>query len=161
LEAAHYAARHDQKRQCADLTHLLAGFVEIKGYWDEAMVAHTLALEASRDLADPARIARASLELSVVNQQAGRPHAPLLLAEDGAALYRSLDDRRGLGEALDQMGLALQRTARSREALAHFDEARTLFDGDADRHGTANALAHSGIACWHLGRYPDASSHLR
>ena len=160
LRAAQYAGRHEWQRHCADLTHVLAAFVEVMGYWEEAMQAHTMALQACRDLADPARIARASLELSVVSQQAGRPEAALALAEDAAAIYQSLADGRGLAEALDQIGLANQRAARSREGLAYFAEARTLYDDVADTHGMANALSHSAIASWHLGRYPDAMASL-
>lgn len=160
LQAAQHAGRHEWKRQCADLTHVLAGFVEMKGYWDDAIAAQTLALQACRELADPARIARAALELSVVSQQAGRHEATLALAEEAAAIYQSLADQRGLAEALDQIGLANQRAARSREALAYFHEARTLYGNAADTHGMATALSHTGIACWHLGRYPDGLSHL-
>ncbi len=161
LQAAQHAGRHEWKRKCADLTHVLADFVETGAHWHEAIAAHTLALQACRDLADPARIAQASLELSAVSQQTGRQEATLPLAEDAAAIYRSLADRRGEAEALDQIGLAHQRTARSREALAYFHEARILYDGAADQRGVANTLSHSGIACWHLGRYPDAMGHLR
>ena len=160
LQAAQYAGRHEWKRQCADLTHVLAGFIEIKGYWDDAIAAQTVALQACRELADPTRIARASLELSVVSQQAGRHEAALALAEEAAAIYQSLADQRGLAEALDQIGLANQRSARSREALAYFHEARTLYGKAADTHGMATALSHTGIASWHLGRYPDALTHL-
>jgi DNA-binding SARP family transcriptional activator len=161
LQAAQYAGRHEWKRKCADLTHVLADFVEIRAYWDEAIAAHTLALQACRDLADPARIAQASLELSAVSQQTGRHEATLPLAEDAAAIYRSLADPRGEAEALDQIGMAHQRAARSRAALAYFHEARILYRDAADRRGVANTLSHSGIACWHLGRYPHAMSHLR
>jgi DNA-binding SARP family transcriptional activator len=161
LQAAQHAGRHEWKRKCADLTHVLAGFVEIRAYWDEAIAAHTLALQACRDLADPARIAQASLELSEVSQQTGRHEATLPLAEEAAAIYRSLADRRGEAEALDQIGMAHQRAARSREALAYFHEARILYRGAADQRGVAVTLSHSGIACWHLGRYPDAMGHLR
>ena len=161
LEAAQYAGRHEWKRKCADLTHVLAGFVEIRAYWDEAIAAHTLALQACRDLDDPARIAQASLELSVVSRQTGRHEATLPLAEDAAEIYRSLADQRGEAEALDQIGIAQQRAARSREALAYFHEARILYRDAADQRGVANTLSHSGIACWHLGRYPDAMGHLR
>src|ERR1035437_1005003 len=160
LQAAQHAGRHEWKQKCADLIHVLAGFVEIRAYWDEAIAAHTLALQACRDLADPARIAQASLELSEVSQQTGRHEATLALAEDAAAIYRSLADRRGEAEALDQIGMAHQRAARSREALAYFHEARLLYHDAADRHGVANTLSHSGIACWHLGHYPDAMDHL-
>jgi DNA-binding SARP family transcriptional activator len=161
LRAAQHAGRHEWKRKCADLTHVLADFVETRAYWHEAIAAHTLALQACRDIADPARIAQASLELSAVSQQTGRHEATLPLAEDAAAIYRSLADRRGEAEALDQIGMAHQRAARSREALAYFQEARILYQSAADQRGVASTLSHSGIACWHLGRYPDAMDHLR
>lgn len=160
LEAARHAAEHEWQRQCADLTHVLAGFVEIRAYLHEAIEAHTIALQACRDIADPARIAYASLELSVVKQQIGQHAAALGLAGDAAAIYRSLGDGCGEAEALDQMGLAHQREARSREAFAYFQEAQTLYDEAGDRHGVAESLGHSGIACWHLGRFPDAMEQM-
>ena len=85
--------------KCADLTHLLADFMEISAYWEEAIAAHTLALQAGRDLDDPARIAQASLALSAVRQQTGQHEAARPLAEEAAAIYRSLADpeRRGRG----------------------------------------------------------------
>jgi DNA-binding SARP family transcriptional activator/tetratricopeptide (TPR) repeat protein len=160
LQAARYAGRHEWKEKCADLTHALAGFMEIRAYWDEAIAAHTLALQAGRDLSDPARTARASLELSEVSQQTGRYEAALPLAEDAAGIYRSLADRRGEADALDQIGMAHQRAGRSREALAYFHEARILYRYTADQDGLATTLSHSGIASWQLGRYPDAMEHL-
>src|ERR1022692_1040532 len=160
LQAAQHAGRREWKQKCADLTHVLADFVEIRAYWDEAIASHTLALQACRDVADPARLALASLELSVVSQQTGRHEAALPLAEDAAAIYRSLADRLGEAEALDRIGLAAQRAARSREALAYFNEAGTLYRDAADQHGLASTLSHSGIACWQLGRYPEAMAHL-
>jgi DNA-binding SARP family transcriptional activator len=161
LQAAQYAARHEWKRKCADLIHALAGFVQVRAHWDEAIAAHTLALQASRDIADPGRIAQAALELSEVSQETGRHEAMLPLAEDAAAIYRSQGDRRGEAHALDQIGLAHLRTTRYREALAYFHEARHLYRTAGDRHGEATTLAHAGIVCWHLGRYPDALDHLR
>jgi len=161
LQAAQHAGRHEWKQKCADLTHVLADFMEIRTYWNEAIAAHTLALEACRDLADPARIAQASLALSAVRQQSGRYEAARQPAEEAAAIYRSLADPGGEAEALDQLGLVHQRTARSREALAYFHEARLLYRDAGDQRGIADALSHSGIACWHLGRYPEATDHLK
>jgi DNA-binding SARP family transcriptional activator/tetratricopeptide (TPR) repeat protein len=161
LQAAQHAGRHEWKQKCADLTHLLAEFLEIRAFWDEAIPAHTLALQACRELADPARIAQAALDLSAVRQQIGRQEASLPLAEEAAAVYRSLSDRRGEAEALDQIGMAHQRAARSREALAYFHEARILYGAAADQRGVAGTLSHSGIACTQLGRYPEALAHLR
>jgi DNA-binding SARP family transcriptional activator/tetratricopeptide (TPR) repeat protein len=164
LQAARCAGTrewNEWKQKCADLSHVLAEFVEITACWHEAIAAHTLALRAARDLADPARIARASLALSAVLQQTGRHETALPRAEEAAAIYRQLGDRGGEADALDQVGLAHQRTARSREALAYFREAWILYHAIEDQRGVAAALSHSGIACWHLGRYPEARAHMR
>jgi tetratricopeptide (TPR) repeat protein/DNA-binding SARP family transcriptional activator len=161
LQAASYAGRHEWKQACADLSDVLAEFLEISAYWDEAIAAHTAALQASRYLADPARTAHALLALGVVRQQTGRHDAAIPLAEEAAAICRTLGDLRGEGESLVEIGLAHQRTARSREALAYFREARVLYEEAADLRGVANTLMYSGIACWHLGRRPEADSNLR
>jgi DNA-binding SARP family transcriptional activator len=160
LCAARYAGKHEWKAKCADLIGLLADFVEVNAYWDEAIAAHSLALQASRDLADPARIAQAALALSAVRQQTGRHEAAIVLAEEAAGIYRSLADRGGEADSLDQIGLAHQRTARSREALAYFQEAQILYRAAEDPCGVATTASHCGIACWHLGRYPEANAHL-
>jgi DNA-binding SARP family transcriptional activator/tetratricopeptide (TPR) repeat protein len=159
-QAAQYAARHEWKPKCADLIHALAGFLRLRAYWDEAIAAQTLALQASRDIADPGRIAQAELELCEVSQETGRHEETLPLAEDAASIYRSQADRRGEAHALDQIGMAHARVTRYREALAYFREARIMYDAVGDQHGVADALSHAGIACWHLGRHSDAKTHL-
>jgi tetratricopeptide (TPR) repeat protein len=161
LQAARYAYRHEWKQKCADLTHALAGFLDVSAYWGEAIEAHTLALQASRDAADPARIAQASLDLSEVSQQTGRHEAALPLAEAAAEIYRSLADRRGEAEALDQIGMAKGRAGRFREGLAYFREALITDPDPASKHGVARTLSHAGIVSWQLGRYPDAMDDLK
>jgi DNA-binding SARP family transcriptional activator/tetratricopeptide (TPR) repeat protein len=161
LRAAHHAGSRDWQQECADLICLLADFMAIRAYWDEAIAAHTLALQASRNLADPARIAQASRAPRPERQQTGRHETAIALADEAAAIYRGLADRRGEAESLDQIGLAHQRTARSREALAYFQEAGILYRAAADLRGAADTLSHSGIACWHLGRYPEAHARLQ
>jgi DNA-binding SARP family transcriptional activator len=161
VQAARYAGRHEWKQQCADLAHVLADFLEVGAYWDEAITAHTTALQASRELDDRARVAQAALDLGAVSQQAGRHEAALALAEEAAAIYRALADRGGEAAALDQIGTIHSRAARAREALAYFREARIRYSDAEDQRGVAATLCHSGIACDQLGRYPEAMTHLR
>ncbi len=160
LQAAQHAGRHERKRQCADLIHVLAEFVAVEAHWPEAAAAHAMALQACRDLADQAAVAQAALELSVVSQQAGQHAEALPLAEEAAAAFRSLGELQGEAEAIDQMGMAHQRAGRPDEALAHFREAADRFGGAADPRGEAGALSHAGIACWHLARREQALEHL-
>ena len=161
LQVARYADRHEWKLKAADLIDLLADFLEIGAYWDEAAAAHALALQASRDIADPARIARAARALSAVWQQTGRHEVSIPLAEEAAEIYRSLADRGGEARALDQIGQAHLRMARFREALAYCEEARILYGAAADQRGVAETLSHSGIVCWSLGRHPEAKDRMR
>jgi DNA-binding SARP family transcriptional activator/tetratricopeptide (TPR) repeat protein len=161
LQAAGYAGRHEWKRACADLSYVLAEFLEISAYWDEAIAAHTAALQASRYVTDPVRTAHALLALSAVRQQIGRHDAAIPLAEEAAAICRSLGDLPGEGESLVRIGLGHQRTARPSEALAYYREAQVLYEAAADPRGVASTLMYAGIACWHLGRRPEAGSSLR
>ena len=161
LQAAQYAARHEWKRKCADLIHALAGFVQIKAYWDEAIAAHS---------AGPAGIPR---HRGSGQDRAGG--AGTLRGEPGdrqargdASRWRRTPRRstgpRPTGAARRMPSTRWEwptlRTSRYREALAYFHEARILYRAAGDEHGVADTLSHSGITCWHLGRHPDATDHL-
>jgi DNA-binding SARP family transcriptional activator/tetratricopeptide (TPR) repeat protein len=161
LSAARYASGNGWQQECADLTHLLAEFMETRGYWDEALSACALALQACGSLGDPVRTARASLDLSLISGQTGRHDTETELAENAAEICRSLHDNRGLADALDQIGLARQRAGLAQEALAHFREARALYDDAGDQLGSAASRGHAGISCWHLGRYQEALNYLQ
>jgi DNA-binding SARP family transcriptional activator/tetratricopeptide (TPR) repeat protein len=160
LQIARYADRHEWKAKAADLIDRLAEFMEVSTYWDEAGPAHALALQASRDIADPARVARAALALSTVRLLTGEPDASVPLAEEAAGIYRARNDRGGEARALDQLGLAHFRTARWREAIACFSEARILFQTAEDPRGVADTLCHTGVCGWQLGRHAEASDQM-
>jgi tetratricopeptide (TPR) repeat protein len=159
LQAAQEAARHEWKRRCADLTHVLADFLETNGYWDEAIAAHTLALQACHDLDDSRGIARSSLELSLVSLRTGHNESAFRHAEEAARIYRSLADRRGEAAALDRIGVIHRNSGRIREALACYLDARELYLATGDLHGVSEALDHAGICYSYLGRYPEAIAH--
>jgi len=159
LQAAREAARHELKRRCVDLTHMLAAFLETSGYWDEAIAAHSLALQACHDLDDPPGIAQSSLELSLVSLRTGRNEAALRHAEEATDLYRSLADRHGEAMALDRTGVIHRNSARFREALACYLDSRELYLETGDLRGVADAVDHAGICYRYLGRYPEAIAH--
>ncbi len=161
LLAAVFAGRHEWKAMCTDLAWLLAEWLEAGAYWDEAVTAHAAALQAARELTDPARIARAAVALSAMRQRTGHHDEARRLAEEAAATYRGPGDPGGEADAMDQLGMALQLTAHAREALAYFGEARALYGEAGDQRGVADALSHAGIASWHLGRFQEATDYLR
>jgi tetratricopeptide (TPR) repeat protein len=161
LQVARYADRHEGKPKAADLIDRLTDFMEISAYWDEAAAAHALALQAGRDIADPARVARAALALSVVRYLTGQPEESIPLAEEAAAIYRARTDRGGEARALDQVGTAHFRTGRVREAAACFSQARILYQAAEDPRGVADTRCHAGICAWQLGRHAEATDQIR
>ena len=160
LQVARYADRHEWKARCADLVDLLADFLENGAYWTEAAAAHVLALNASRDIADPPRIARAARALSAVRQLTGQPEASIPLAQEAAAIYRARADQAGEARTLDLLGLAHFRVARWREAVACFAEARILYQAAADPRGVADTLNHRGFCDWQLGHRAEAAAQI-
>src|SRR5260370_36247761 len=100
----------------------MAGFLEINGYWDEAIALHELALRSCRDLGESRLISRAALDLSHVHQHAGRYQTAIQRAEEAAAIFRALSDTRGEAEALHQLGT-------NHAHMAHFSAALAYYNG--------------------------------
>jgi DNA-binding SARP family transcriptional activator/Tfp pilus assembly protein PilF len=160
LLTAKYAARHEWQGRCADLTHALTEFLETSGYWNDALAAHHLALQASRDLGDLPRVARAAFDLSFTSLRTGHHEAAERHATEAMTIYRSLGDRHGQAAALDRLGLIYRNSARFRDALAYHQEAMDICRETGDTHGLADALVHSGSALGSLGRYAQETDHL-
>jgi tetratricopeptide (TPR) repeat protein/DNA-binding SARP family transcriptional activator len=157
LRIAAFAARHERKRQCADLTHAIGEFLQTNGYWTDALAAHALALEACRDIDDLAGIARAAFDLSFMSLRTGDNDAAFRHAGDALAAYRALDDLRGQAAALGRLGIIHRHFGRFRDALAYHQEAIDLWRRTDDVLGMAQALSNAGITYSDLGRYAEAA----
>lgn len=160
VQMARYAARHEWKRHCADLTHAIAEFLDTSGYWNHAAAAHTLALQACRDLNDPLRAARAAFDLSLTSLRTGNHEAALQQARDASLVYKTLGDRQGQAAVLDRMGVIYRNSARFRDALAHHQEAMDIHRQIGDEHGLARDFGHAGIAYTSLNEYARALDYF-
>ena len=155
LLMARHAAGHERHRQCADLTHSLAGFLHTGGYWSDAVAAHEVALHASRLLSDPARTGAAALDLAAACRRTGDYERP------GAARPRlsPLTSRSATSEARPPPWTSLASFTgawgEAREALAHHQEAADLYHaaGDPVRHGDSRHAHGDGARiAWPLRR---------
>jgi DNA-binding SARP family transcriptional activator len=160
LQAADYAARHEWKRHCAGLAHILSEFLDVRGCWDEAFSLHTLALWACRDLGDQRLIARALIDLSRVCQQKGMHQPAIAHAQQALEASRSVGDEHGAALAAARMGVTCYYAGRFREALAHKQEARVLYSSSGDPVGEAEAVFHCGVSSLNLGRLSDSMGHF-
>jgi DNA-binding SARP family transcriptional activator len=160
IKAADYAARHEWKRECAELAHLLSEFLDIRGCWEEALSLHTLALRACRDLGDQRLIATALIDLSRACQQKGMHHAALAHAQQALEASQSVGDQHGAAIAADRMGVICYYAGHFREALAHKQEARLLYAESGDPAGEAEAIFHCGVSSLNLGRLDESLQHF-
>ncbi len=160
LRVAEQCARHEFKDRCAQLVHALAQYLETNGHWDDALNAHLMALQACRDLADHAGIARSSFDLSVIYVRIGRNEEALRHATEAADIFAMLGDSRGKAAALDRIGIIHRNTARFRDSLAYHQEALDLYRAAGDSRGLARGLVNAGAALWYLGRLREEMNYL-
>ncbi len=161
LRVAEHCARREWKRRCAELVHALGEFLETSGHWDDALSAHLMALQASRDLDDLRGIARSSFDLSLMSMRTGHSEAALQHAHEAADAFGALGDKRGEAAALDRIGIVHRNAARFREALAYHQEALDIYRDVNEMDGLAKALRHAGAALGSLGRYSEEMSYFR
>jgi len=160
LLTARYADRHEMQRQCADITHAIAGFLDSSGYWSEALAAHELALQACHRLADSRLVARAALDASLASLRTADYGRAEREAVEAFAVYASAGNRVGQAKALDRLGVIYRNSSKFRDALAYHQEAADLYRGAGDRAGMARAVLHAATALGCLGRYEEEIRHL-
>ena len=156
--AIQFAALNDFPVHVTLLPHLMAQFLEVGGYWSDAVVAHESALAAWRSMRDLRGQAHVHADLCLPRVRAGYFEDALRDGREALAIFRSLGDQQGAADALDRLGLVHWSAARYRDALAHFEESIALHRATGNRHGEAEALGHSGAQYWHVGRYADAAA---
>jgi DNA-binding SARP family transcriptional activator/tetratricopeptide (TPR) repeat protein len=160
LRLAEHCARHEYKRQCAELIHAVGEFLKTSGRWEDALAAHLKALQACRDLDDLAGIARSALDLSLICMLTGRSEAALSHADEAATAFGTVGDQRGRAAALNRVGIIHRRTARFRVALAYHEEALDIYRAVDDLRGSADTLVPTGITLMYLGRLEEEMSLL-
>jgi DNA-binding SARP family transcriptional activator/tetratricopeptide (TPR) repeat protein len=160
LRMADFAARHEWKRQCAELAHVLSEFLDVRGCGDEAHSLHATALRACRDLGDQRLTARALIDLSRACQQKGLYQPALAHAQEALEAFRSAGDQHGAALAADRMGVTCYYAGRFRAALAHKQEARVLYAKSGDPSGEAKAVFHCGVSSLNLGRLGDSLQYF-
>ena len=112
----------------------LERFWVVRGYRNEGLAFLVQALEGSAGVAPPirAKALLAAARLSFMQSDYDRGRA---LAQESLALFRELGDKRGLGLALNRLGVAAWRHADYATARVLMEEDLTLYQelGNADR----------------------------
>jgi DNA-binding SARP family transcriptional activator len=161
LRAADFSVKNELQWYCSETAYVLSEFMDVRGSWGEATEVHSHALQACRDTSDLSGIARASLDLSLVNQRRGRYGIALERAEEALSLYKRTGNRHGQALATDRIGTIQYYLGRFREALAYDHEARELYREAGDRSGEAVTIFNAGVSSLNLGRSSESIKQFK
>jgi predicted ATPase/transcriptional regulator with XRE-family HTH domain len=125
------------------LTGALRWFWRMRGHFHEGREWLMQALQTCPERPTTAR-ASALLGMSLLLNGLGDMGAARPLAEESAAIYRELNDQRGLAEALTITGLTLVWQGKAVLSRTRLEEALTLFREAGDRWGEAQVLYRLG-----------------
>ncbi|MDX6740587.1 AfsR/SARP family transcriptional regulator [Actinocorallia sp. A-T 12471] len=127
----------------------------LAGEWRNILTVaqHTVRQEGKRKGADLAIAISTYLETSGLWEECASCVRMALTA------YRSLDEPRGVAQAMFELGHVLFRTGHHGAALDNFREAGSLFRSLADRGAEAETLDWMGIVHWSNGRIREALAH--
>jgi non-specific serine/threonine protein kinase len=115
----------------------------------------------ARDLegADPALRARALYGASVLANEQLDLASTTALAEESLALYRRLDDERGMASALNILGTVAQNSGDYARARALHEESLVLARKSGHSWAVARVISNMGIGALYAGDYARAATH--
>jgi tetratricopeptide (TPR) repeat protein len=158
--AAH-AAGHGWPAHTIGLSHTLFRYLDVGGYFPEAITIHTDCLHAARRAGDRVAQARSLNKLGSVNLRQRRYEQAAENFGQALALYREAGDQSGQGNALDNLGLAEFLQGHCAQATDHFMQALAIHRKAGNPNGEAHVLAGLGFAEQRQGRYQQAASRLQ
>ena len=156
--AVGYAAASAFPRHAVAIPAAMGPFLDIRGYWDQALGLQQTALAAARQTGDRLGQARALMLLASVQGQTSDHPASTAGVRQALELYRDLGDRAGQGDALNGLGTLHRITGDYRSAATYYRQALDLFLDAANPAGQAQVLNDLGGVYWATGDYRSAAA---
>jgi tetratricopeptide (TPR) repeat protein len=151
------ATRTSQYARVIALTAGIAGLLRRDGPWADAIIRHTAAIQAARQLGDRLGQANAVSDLGDVRRLTGDYPAAAQALELALEIYRDLDDPLGQANALNDVGTIRLATDDYPAAAQALKLALEIYRDLDDLLGQATALCNLGMVRWLTGDYPAAA----
>ncbi|MEV6406630.1 tetratricopeptide repeat protein [Streptomyces bobili] len=124
--------------------------------FDDALTAHTQAVDFHRELGDLYSEGMALHNLGLALQEARRFDDAITALTQAVNIYGALGNRHGEGRALDSLGVALQEVRRFHEAINAYTQAVDIYRALGNRHGEGRALDSLGVALQEVPSFDEA-----
>jgi tetratricopeptide (TPR) repeat protein/transcriptional regulator with XRE-family HTH domain len=156
--AVGYAAATARPVHATLIPAAMAGFLEVRGHWDQALVLHQTALTAARQASDRRGEARGMTLLAEMQMTTTDWAVVPATLRQALELYRDLGDQVGQATVINGLGRVHRATGVYRSAAACHQQALELFRDLGDRRGQAFALNDLGIVQHETGDYQSAAA---
>ncbi|MFI5913182.1 ATP-binding protein [Dactylosporangium sp. NPDC051541] len=144
----------------AGLATTLRRYLDLAGYWAEALTLHSRVLAASRRDGDRPGEADAMHMLGVLHWRLGQLDDALHAFHNTLAIRRETGDRAGQATAHNNLGGVYVQRGEYDAFFEHIHRAVTLHRATGNRPGAAACVGNLGLVCVQLGRYADADRYL-
>lgn len=144
------------------LAAILVDYLDVGGFYQEAIAIHGHASQAASLAGDLAAEAEAAWSLGIADFRQSRYQRAAWLLQRALALFQDLRDVSGEARALHDLGLIDASAGRRyAQATAQLERALALFRQIGDQPGQARALGNLGLIDIRQGRYLRARDYLR
>ncbi len=152
-----YAATHGWPSHATRLARTLFRYLDVGGYFPEAITIYHHARSAARQAGDRGAEAEILNDLGSAEMRQGHYEQAADCQRQALALYRALGDRPGQARALGDLGTIEYYLGSYQESADHQGQALAMFRETADQSGQATALSGLGNAYDRQGHYEQAA----
>lgn len=156
LNAMDMASEMNDWKSMMRIRSAIEEFLDLRGYWDEAIRRGEQALNAARYLADGERIAHFAHNVAVIHQNRGEVSEAHRLYDESLEIVKRLANQSGIASTLHQLGRLAQEQGKVEEARRLYDESLEISNGLGDQSGIARTLHNLAIITQGQGELEEA-----
>jgi tetratricopeptide (TPR) repeat protein len=131
-------------------------FLDLRGYWDEAIRKGEQGLNAARQLGAEIWIAQFTHNVAIIYQNRGSLAEARRLSSESLEISRKLGDQRGVASSLHNLGLLAQNQGNLFEARRLYDESLEIARKLGDQRNIAATLCSLGVLAQNQGDLSEA-----
>ena len=155
-----HAAEHGWSAHATQLSDTLFRYLDYGGHYPEAVIIHSRARIAARQVGDSVAEAAALNALGLVAFHQGRYQQSASHLESALALFRQTGDSTGQARVLSNLGVVSYLQGCYAEASGWWQQSLAVHRENGDQAGEATALVNLGLLDMRQGRYQQASARL-
>jgi tetratricopeptide (TPR) repeat protein len=160
LKCLDHVEHANQHARVVALTATMVTLLRQDGPWDDAIVRHSVAIQAARHIGDRLAEANALNDLGLIRYLTGDYGDAAKTLTQALSIFRGIGDRLGEANVLNDMGAVRQQTGDYQGATEVQREALSIFRDIADLLGQAYALTYLGAGLRLANDYEGAAATL-